>query len=191
MKVSSTKIFFAGILTASFLVIPSVFPACAASAGKNDKQNPTISEKIGKSESPIQIVADRMEVQQAERVLVFDGHVVVRQDDVTITGHRLKVTGLPPEKGKNKEDSISEKIDYIEVDGDVKVTQKDRIATAEKAIFYQREQKVVMRGHPSVTKGKDRIEGTTITIYLLQGRSVVEGGKEAPVQAVLFPGKKE
>ncbi len=185
------KVFFAGAATAFVLAFPAAFPALAANNQKAAKQDLTISEKIAKSESPIRIVADRLEVKQLDRTLVFQGHVVVRQDDVTITGNRLKVIGLPPEKGTEKGDSISEKIDYIEVDGDVKVTQKDRIATAQKAVFYQREQKVVMRGHPSVTKGKDRIEGTTITIYLQQGRSIVEGGKKAPVEAVLFPSKKE
>ncbi len=189
MKPGLIRIFAAA--TAFATTFAGGFPALAAGNQKAAKQNVTMSEKVAKSDSPIRIVADRLEVMQPDRALVFEGHVVVRQDDVTITGNKMRVVGLPPEKGKEKEDSISEKIDYIEMDGDVKVTQKDRVATAQKAVFYQREQKVVMRGHPSVTKGKDRIEGTVITIYLQQGRSIVEGGKETPVEAILFPSKKE
>ena len=49
----------------------------------------------------------------------------------------------------------------------------------------------MLHGRPVVTKGQDRVEGDLITIYLKEGRSVVEGGGGAPVQAVLFPGKKE
>ena len=49
----------------------------------------------------------------------------------------------------------------------------------------------MLHGRPVVTRGQDRIEGNLITIYLQQGRSVVEGGSGAPVQAVLFPAKKE
>jgi lipopolysaccharide export system protein LptA len=189
MRLSSRKVFFAGVVAAFSLVFSPAFPALA-NAQRQEKQGISISERA-KSESPIHIVADRLESKPTERRLVFDGHVVVRQDDVTITGNRLMVIGLPPEKGTEKGDTISNKIDYIEAVGDVRVTQKDLVATAQRAVFYQREQKVVMLGHPGVTKGKDRIEGTTITIYLQQGRSVVEGGREAPVQAVLFPGGKE
>ncbi len=49
----------------------------------------------------------------------------------------------------------------------------------------------MLHGRPVVTKGQDRIEGNLITIYLKEGRSVVESGSGAPVQAVLFPAKKE
>ena len=129
------------------------------------------------------------EARQEERVIIFEGHVVVTQDDVTLTGNRLKVVALPDEKGKTSE--IGEKIDYIEVDGDVKVVQKDRTATAEKGIFYQKDQKIVLQGKPVVTRGSDKISGSVITVFLQQGKSIVEGGKEIPVQAVLTPGKKD
>ncbi len=193
MRVNFRKIMFAGII-AALLTFPSIFPGRADAAGengKNGKKEITVSEKIAKSDSPIHITADRLEARQNERTMIFEGHVVVKQDDSTVTGNRMKVVALPPEKGKPAGDSssMSEKIDYIEMEGDVKVTQKDRLAAADKAIFYQQEQKIVMRGHPSVTQGKDKIEGTLITIYLQQNRSVVEGGREAPVQAVLFPKK--
>ncbi|MGA2228221.1 MAG: LptA/OstA family protein, partial [Syntrophobacteraceae bacterium] len=85
----------------------------------------------------------------------------------------------------------SKKLDYIEFQGDVKVTSKDRLATADKAIFYQKEQKITLHGRPVVTQGQDRVEGNLITIYLQQSLSVVEGGSGVPVQAVLFPEKKE
>ena len=49
----------------------------------------------------------------------------------------------------------------------------------------------MLTGNPVVTKGQDRIEGDLITIYVQQGRSVVEGRSGVPVKAVLFPEKKE
>ncbi|MFZ2447023.1 MAG: LptA/OstA family protein [Syntrophobacteraceae bacterium] len=182
----------AGLLSAAFLAYVFFAPVGAAAAEKPEKQEKqklSLSDKISKSESPIHISADRMEARQQERTLVFEGHVLVQQDDVTLTGARLKVVALPEDK-KNP-GAMADKIDYIEVEGDVKVTQKDRIATAQKAVFYQKGQKIVLSGRPTVSGGKDKIEGSVITIYLEQGRSVVEGGKEIPVQAVLFPGKKE
>lgn len=193
------------LICAAFLIPGVLIPASARAAGPQPvgkpQDNISVTEKIASSDSPIHITAHRMEVLQEERIVTFEGHVIVKQDDTTITGNRLKVVGLAPQQGKPAagnagqkaapNSGVAEKIDYIEVDGDVKVTQQDRIATSEKAIFYQQEQKIVLRGRPKVMKGRDKIEGSVITIYLQQNRSVVEGGKEVPVQAVLFPSKKE
>jgi lipopolysaccharide export system protein LptA len=42
-------------------------------------------------------------------------------------------------------------------------------------------------GNPVVAQGQDRISGQMITIYLKEGRSVVEGGQEKPVQVIITP----
>jgi len=199
------------------LVFVSLLIYCPLTHGANgantSKQPLDMSEKLATSQSPIHITADRMETNQDENTITFESHVVVQQDDVTVTSNRLKVTMLQGDqkaasagpnpadkkvtmlKGDQKpasaEPNPADRIDYIEFEGDVKVTQQDRLATAKKAIFYQKEQKIMLHGRPVVTKGQDRVEGDLITIYLKEGRSVVEGGAGAPVQAVLFPGKKE
>jgi len=188
----------AGLFPAVFLCFLVCCQAYGA-GGKTDGRATDMGANLVKSDSPISITADRMEAKQDDRTIVFEGHVVVTQDDLTITSNRLKVTALPAEKQSSKAgeksastvSSPTDKIDYIEFEGDVKVTQQDRLATANKAIFYQREQKIVMNGRPVVTKGQDRIEGELITIFIQQGRSVVESGSGAPVKAVLFPGKKD
>lgn len=189
MKTTASTIYSAGLLSAVLLILPFFSPLFAATAEKTDNQKITLTDKMVKSDSPIHISADRMEVRQEDRTLIFEGRVQVRQDDLTLTGNKLKVVGAPGDK--SNQGSLAEKIDYIEVVGDVKVTQKDRLATADKAVFYQQEQKIVMQGHPTVSKGNDKIEGNLITIYIQQGKSTVEGGRETPVQAVLYPAKKE
>jgi lipopolysaccharide export system protein LptA len=178
------------------LVFVSLLICCplthAANGANASKQPLGMSEKLATSQSPIHITADRMETNQDENTITFESHVIVQQDDVTVTSNRLKVTMLQGDKKPaSVESSPAERIDYIEFDGDVKVTQQDRLATANKAIFYQKEQKIMLHGRPVVTKGQDRVEGNLITIFLKEGRSVVEGSAAAPVQAVLFPGKKE
>ena len=47
--------------------------------------------KVLQSDSPLKIASDRMEANQNDKTVVFEGHVVVQQDDLTITGKRLKV----------------------------------------------------------------------------------------------------
>ncbi|MHC1727860.1 MAG: lipopolysaccharide transport periplasmic protein LptA [Syntrophobacteraceae bacterium] len=191
-RIDSPRVFPACFILALFLSLIAYCPAYGAGANKVEKSKPTMSEKMGKSESPIHITAERMEAKQDDRSVIFEGNVHVQQDDLTLTGNRLKVVALPGDKSNPAASTEkTQKIDYIEVDGNVKVTQKDRLARADRAIFYQKDQKIVLHGHPMVMKGQDKIEGNLITIYLQQGRSVVEGGSGTPVQAVLFPGKKD
>ncbi|MGC8492518.1 MAG: LptA/OstA family protein [Syntrophobacteraceae bacterium] len=157
-----------------------------------------ISPKLD-NKAPIHITSDTMEANQQAGTILFQGHVRVRQNDLTITSKQLKVAlakAGPKDKPKLQQSSQSgsnpqERIDYIDFQGDVTVTQQDRVATAREAIFYQKDQKILLEGSPVVTKGKDRIEGKLITIYLKDNRCVVEGGKGAQVRAVLFPEKKE
>jgi len=179
----------------------------AAQDAKAGKQAPDFNERMGGSKSPIYINADRMEADNDQKIIIFESHVVVKQDDTTITSNRLKVTLLkgenqaaqPPKSAQtaksvetaSSEPTSMEKIDYIEFEGDVKVTQLDRLATANKAIFFQKEQKVVLKGtpdrHPVVTQGESRIEGELITLYLKENRSIVEN----QVKAFIPPEKKE
>ncbi len=157
-----------------------------------------ISPKLD-NKAPIHITSDTMEANQQAGTILFQGHVRVRQNDLTITAKQLKVAlakAGPKGKPKLRQPSQGgsnpqERIDYIDFQGDVTVTQQDRVATAQEAIFYQKDQKILLEGSPVVTKGKDRIEGKLITIYLKDNRCVVEGGKGAQVRAVLFPEKKE
>lgn len=186
-----------------FAALVFSLPILCTSAGAAQNTAPgagvaDISPKLD-NKAPIHITSDTMEANQQAGTIVFQGNVRVRQNDLTITAKRLKVTlakAAPQGKPTLQQSSPSGsdpqgRIDYIDFQGDVTVTQQDRVATAQEAIFYQKEQKILLEGSPVVTKGKDRIEGKLITIYLKDNRCVVEGGKGAQVRAVLFPEKKE
>ena len=167
---------------------------------KAEKKAPAdMNDQLVKSDSPIHITADRMESNQEQKIITFEGHVFVQQDDLNITSNHLKVVLLPGDKVEKApaagdrwrklcvgdklenvsasgvkvdkapatgdrvekapatgETSPSQRIDYIEFTGDVKVTSKDRLATANKAIFYQKEQKITLHGRPVVAQGQDQ-----------------------------------
>jgi lipopolysaccharide export system protein LptA len=55
---------------------------------------------------------------------------------------------------------------------------------AEKAIFYQNDEKVVLTGNPKVKQENYFVEGSRIILFLKEKRHVVEGS----VKAVIFPG---
>jgi lipopolysaccharide export system protein LptA len=173
-----------------FLVLTPVLAWGQGSAPEKRAAN-TPPGKVLQSDSPLKIASDRMEANQNDKTVLFEGHVVVKQDDLTITGKRLKVYSAGDQKDPASQSAMVDKIDRIEVEGDVTISQKDKVATAERAVYYHQEQKIVLSGQPSVVQGADRIQGRLITLLLAQGKSIVEGSAETPVQAVLHPAKKD
>lgn len=162
----------------------------AAAKSKQTEASSSGQQGLLQSDEPIHIASDRMEVDQKDKVVTFEGHVVVQQKDLTITGKKMRVytsNAAEPSSESNKTD----RIDRIEVEGEVRISQQDKIATADKAVYYHNEQKIVLMGKPQFSQGQDTIKGRLITLYLPEQRTVVEGGQDNPVHAVLYPEKKE
>jgi lipopolysaccharide export system protein LptA len=175
------------------LLMLAVSPAIAQAQGKSPENRAAGAApgQVLQSDSPLKIASERMEANQNDKTILFEGHVVVQQDDLTITGKRLKVFTAEVGKEAAAGPAMVDKIDRIEVEGDVTISQKDKVATSERAVYYHQEQKIVLSGQPVVVQGQDRIQGRLITLLLAQGKSIVEGGAETPVQAVLHPAKKD
>ncbi len=175
----------------------SAAPAFPASAPAT-----AASESAVKKNSPINITSDRLESNQNDKTILFEGHVVVVQDELTITGNRMKVFQVADTPADARQtsadggapggsDAMATKIDRIEMDGDVKIVQQDKTATADKAIYYQLERKIVLLGNPRAMQGQDTVQGRMITLYPDEQRSVVEGGEAFPVHMVLHPADKD
>ena len=62
---------------------------------------------------------------------------------------------------------------------------------AEKAVYYQNDEKVVLTGKPVVKRGNDFVEGSKITLFLKEKRSIVEGAEDKKARAVLIPRSKK
>lgn len=188
---SLTRIFQWGVLPLTWLLL--MVSAVPAQEAKKPEASPL--QQLMVKEKPIQITSDKMEVSQKDGTIVFEGHVAAQQENLTMTGKKLVVFAVK-EKSKNKKGDADQsgfisRVDRIEILGDVKITQGDKLATCEKAVFYRQDQKIILSGNPQVSQGKDVLNGQVITLYLLEERSVIEGGAQKPVKATLFPdGKK-
>jgi len=178
-----------GWLAGLLLVALVSVPVSVLSAEKRNAKPAASRTGPLKSDAPLNIASDRMEVSQKDRTILFEGHVVIQQEDLTITGRRMVVFAAGAGKGNETESSMMDQIDRIEIEGDVRISQREKVATSEKSVYYHREQKIVLIGNPMVSQGEDRVQGRLITLYLADGRSVVEGGQSSPVQAVLHPRK--
>ncbi len=132
-------------------------------------------------QQPIEVTSQRLELIEQQRQSIFTGDVVAKQGDMTLTADKLTVFLLPDE----------DQIDRLEASGGVKVVQLDRVATADQAVFYQGQEKLVLSGHAVVVQGNNKVSGDEIELYLKENRSVVKSADNGRVRAFIVPAKKQ
>ena len=127
---------------------------------------------------PVTVDADRMERYGKEGLVVFSGNVVVRQNNSVQYADRMEV--YLDEKGDRILRTVST--------GTVKIITRDcRTGTARRAEYQDLEQRVVLSGNARVWQDDNVVSGDTITIFLAQDKSIVQGGKQERVKAVFHP----
>jgi lipopolysaccharide export system protein LptA len=142
----------------SILILPAILLIAATA-------RPLAVEK-GKRE-PIVVTAQRMEAEKLGDVVTFMGSVVLKKEAMTLNADTLFVYYDPPAKGVRE----------IEARGHVVVSQEGRIALAEKAVYYSEEEKIVLTGDARVIENQSQVGGERITLFIRDGRSIVEGGR--------------
>ena len=128
------------------------------------------------AKEPILISADHMEMDQKRNVIRYQGNVVAVRGDVTLKSDTLTATYDP----------VAKRIADVVAEGKLVVTQGDRTATGNKAVFDSRTNTVILTGDPEVRQGNSQVSGSRIIMYINEDRGVVEGGKER-VKAVIYP----
>ena len=129
---------------------------------------------------PIVITSDRMEADKLGERVLFIGNVTLKKEDITLTSDAVTVFYDDRSKGVNE----------IEALGNVVVRRDDRVALANRAMYFSREEKIVLTGDARIIENKNQLGGDRITFFVRDDRSIVDGGR------VLFyqdeaPGKRE
>lgn len=164
----------AAVLIAGCLVLLTV-PTFA----QTPRKAPASKDADGKAQ-PVTVDADKMERYGKEGLVVFSGTVVARQNNSVQYADRMEV--YFDERGDRIVRTVST--------GSVKIITRDcRTATAKRAEYYELEQRLVLIGGARVWEDENIVTGETITIYLSQDRSIVQGGKPGGerVKAVIYP----
>jgi len=162
-------------------VTPLRVAAPTAPAVKPAEADVKATEKADKNDDrsqPVTVDADKLERFGKEGLAIFTGNVVARQANSVQYADRMEV--YLDEKGDRVLRTVST--------GNVRIITKDcRTGTARRAEYYDIEQRVVLLGGARVWQDDNVVSGETITIYLSQDRSVVQGGTQERVKAVFFP----
>lgn len=141
------------------------------------------------------VTSERMTVQNKERRAVFEGKVVLTKGDLVVRSDVMVVFYEPREqqqdgaapagaksKGNGEEQVSQMAVSKIEATGRVQIERKAGTATCRKAVFYQKEQKIVLTGDPVAWERGNRVSGDRITMFLDQDRTVVEGGSKVTLE---------
>jgi lipopolysaccharide export system protein LptA len=111
--------------------------------------------------APLDVAAERMELDQATGKIVFEGDVRATQGDVTLRCARLTAR------------LVGEGLADVQAES-VTLTTGDWTATAGAARYDDAAGTVALTGSPTVRRGPDVLEGARIVVWPETGRMVVE-----------------
>lgn len=130
-----------------------------------------------RSSLPITIKSNELSADNKGKIAVFSGKVIAKQGDITIYADKVTV---------NYGDTKGE-VEQIEATGSVRIVQTNRTGVASQAIYNSREGRITLTGSPKVIQGDDTVSGKTITYFIDDDKSVVSGGGDSRVEAVIHP----
>jgi lipopolysaccharide export system protein LptA len=124
------------------------------------------------SNAPVDVAADRIEVQDRADRAIFSGNVVVRQAELTLNAPRLTVA---------YSNAGGIEIDRIDASGGVTVRSPSETATGQYAIYDIDSRLITLIGGVTLVRGDSRVNGGRLVINLRDGTAVIDGGAPAGV----------
>ena len=119
------------------------------------------------AKSPVDVAADRIEVQDRADRAIFSGNVVVRQANLTLTASRLTVAYARQGSGVD--------IERLDASGGVSVKSPSETARGDFAVYDLNRRIITLVGGVELTQGNNRIQGGRMVIDLDTGRATVDG----------------
>ena len=149
----------AGVIVAAGLALAPALAQDSALKGHN-------------SNAPVDVAADRIEVQDRADRAIFSGNVVVRQAELQLNAPRLTVA---------YSSAGGIEIERIDASGGVTVRSPSETASGQFAIYDLDSRLITLVGGVTLTRGESRVSGGRLVIDLTSGRAVMEGGAPAGV----------
>ena len=139
----------------------------------------------------IQIVADKLITNNAEKYAEFVGDVRASQGNFTITSESLRIYYKDNLKDLENQSNSEELIKRIVASGHVKISSDNYVAEAEQAEYDLDDTVLVLKGENSTIKsGKNSITGSKITVHREDGQITVERSAEKRVKAMFYSKQK-
>lgn len=120
------------------------------------------------TDAPVDVSADRIEVQDRANRAMFSGNVDVRQGNLRLNSARITVVYASSAGGTA--------IERIEASGGVTMRSPSETARSQFAIYDIDRRLVTMIGAVRLDQGANRIQGGRLVFDLSSGRAVMDGG---------------
>jgi lipopolysaccharide export system protein LptA len=144
-----------------FLLLVPVLAAVAPASGQQ-------SGRSGfNSNAPVDVEADRIEVQDRADRAIFSGNVIARQGNMTMNAARLTVAYT---------DTRGVDVQRLEASGGVTLRTPSETARSSFALYDVNRRIVTMTGGVNLTQGQNRVQGGRLVLDLNSHRAVMDGG---------------
>jgi lipopolysaccharide export system protein LptA len=151
----------------SFLFVPLALASAAAVAQSQQPGQPISALKGHNSNAPIDVAADRIEVQDRADRAIFAGNVHVTQAELTLDTARLTVAYTS---------GGGVQIQRLDASGGVVVRSPSETARGSFGIYDLDRKLITLVGDVVLQREGSQINGQRLVIDLDSGRAVIEGG---------------
>jgi lipopolysaccharide export system protein LptA len=141
--------------------------AAVGAAGLANAADPVSALKGHDSSAPIDVNADRLEVQDRSDRAIFAGNVHVRQASLALDTERLTVS---------YSSGGGVQIRRLDAAGGVVVRSPSETARGNFGIYDLDKKLITLVGAVQLNRGGSRIMGSRLVIDLQSGRAVIDGG---------------
>ena len=147
--------------------------AADGAVGQVRQEQPVSALKGHNSNAPVDVTADRIEVQDRADRAIFAGNVHATQAELTLDTQRLTVAySNSPQNGGG----TGVQIRRLDAAGGVVVHSPSETAKGDFGIYDLDHKLITVIGNVQLTRGPNVVNGQRLVINLESGRAVVDGG---------------
>jgi lipopolysaccharide export system protein LptA len=141
-----------------------------AASGQVHQEQPVSALKGHNSNAPVDVTADRIEVQDRADRAIFAGNVHATQAELTLDTERLTVAYA------GGQGSQGVQIRRLDAAGGVVVHSPSETAKGDFGIYDLDKKLITVIGNVQLTRGPNVVNGQRLVINLDSGRAVIDGG---------------
>lgn len=151
-----------GMMRHRFLLLAPLLLAVAPASGQQGSGGSGFN-----SNAPVDVDADRIEVQDRADRAIFSGNVIARQGNMTMNAARLTVAYT---------NSSGVDVQRMVAEGGVTLRTPSETARGNTAIYDVNRRIVTLVGGVHLTQGQNRVQGGRLVLDLNTHRAVMDGG---------------
>src|SRR3954451_9140254 len=161
-----------GVRSFGIILALSASAALTASAAVGMQQQQPVSALKGhNSNAPVDVTADRIEVQDRADRAIFAGNVHVTQAELTLDTPRLTVA-----YSGGQGSSSNVQIRRLDAAGGVVVKSPSEVARGDFGVYDLDRRLITLIGNVQLNRQDNQVNGARLVIDLDSGRAVVDGG---------------